>query len=255
MGQDLFSLAGQVALVTGASKGLGLAMAEAMAEAGATVVLNGRTAATLDSRVKEFAGKGLKASTAPFDVTDPEACRKAVADVIAQHGKLDILVCNAGNQHRKPLIEWELADWHSLMNTHLTSAFVLGQAAAKHMIPRGTGRIIMIGSIMSTLARPTVHGYTAAKSGLWGLTRTMAAELGPKGINVNAIAPGFFVTDMNTALVENPEFKSWIEKRVPLGRWADPKELGGAAVFLASKAGSYVNGHLLTVDGGLVTSV
>ncbi len=255
MGQDLFSLAGQVALVTGASKGLGLAMAEAMAEAGATVVINGRSPDTLASQVKRLEGKGLKASAAAFDVTDPEACKKAVPDVVARHGKLDILICNAGNQHRKPLIEWELADWHSLMNTHLTSAFVLGQAAAKHMIPRGQGRIIMIGSIMSTLARPTVHAYTAAKSGLWGLTRTMAAELGPKGINVNAIAPGFFVTDMNTALVENPEFKSWIEKRVPLGRWADPKELGGAAVFLASKAGSYVNGHLLSVDGGIVTSL
>ena len=255
MSRDLFSLAGQVALVTGASKGLGLAMAEAMAEAGATVALNRRSAETLAARVKELEGKGLKASAAPFDVTDPEACKKGMADVIARHGKLDILICNAGNQHRKPLIEWELDDWHSLMNTHLTSAFVLGQAAAKHMIPRGTSRIIMIGSIMSTLARPTVHAYTAAKSGIWGLTRTMAAELGPKGINVNAIAPGFFVTDMNTALVENPDFKSWIETRVPLGRWADPKELGGAAVFLASKAGSYVNGHLLTVDGGLVTTV
>ena len=255
MGQDLFSLAGQVALVTGASKGLGLAMAEALAEAGATVVLNARSADTLNAEVKRLQGKGLKASAAPFDVTDAEACKKAIPAVVERHGKLDILICNAGNQHRKPLVEWELADWHSLMNTHLTSAFVLGQAAAKHMIPRGYGRIIMIGSIMSLLARPTVHGYTAAKSGLWGLTRTMAAELGPKGINVNAIAPGFFVTDMNTALVENPEFKSWIEKRVPLGRWADPKELGGAAVFLASKAASYVNGHLLAVDGGLVTSV
>ena len=255
MGQDLFSLAGQVALVTGASKGLGFAMAEAMAEAGATVALNGRSGATLAPQVKALEAKGLKASAQAFDVTDPDACKRGVAEVIARHGKLDILICNAGNQHRKPLIEWELADWHNLMNTHLTSAFVLGQAAAKHMIPRGTGRIIMIGSIMSTLARPTVHAYTAAKSGIWGLTRTMAAELGPKGINVNAIAPGFFVTDMNTALVENPEFKSWIEKRVPLGRWADPKELGGAAVFLASKAGSYVNGHLLTVDGGLVTTV
>lgn len=255
MGQDLFSLAGQVALVTGASKGLGLAMAEALAEAGATVVLNARSADTLNAEVKRLEGKGLKASAAPFDVTDAEACKKAIPDVVARHGKLDILICNAGNQHRKPLVEWELSDWHNLMNTHLTSAFLLGQAAAKHMIPRGHGRIIMIGSIMSLLARPTVHGYTAAKSGLWGLTRTMAAELGPKGINVNAIAPGFFVTDMNTALVENPEFKSWIEKRVPLGRWADPKELGGAAVFLASKAGSYVNGHLLSVDGGLVTSV
>ena len=184
MSRDLFSLAGQVALVTGASKGLGLAMAEAMAEAGATVALNGRSAETLAARVKEFEAKGLKASAAPFDVTDPEACKKGMADVIARHGKLDILICNAGNQHRKPLIEWELDDWHSLMNTHLTSAFVLGQAAAKHMIPRGTGRIIMIGSIMSTLARPTVHAYTAAKSGIWGLTRTMAAELGPKGILV-----------------------------------------------------------------------
>ena len=255
MARDLFSLDGQVALITGSSRGLGYAMAEAVAEAGATVILNGRSADSLAGRVKGLEGRGLKASALAFDVADPAACRKAVDDAVKRHGRLDVLVCNAGNQIRKPLVDWELEDWHSILNTHLTSSFVLAQAAARHMLPRKSGRIIMICSIMSLLARPTVHGYTAAKSGLWGLTRTLASELGPQGINVNAIAPGFFVTDMNTALVENPTFKSWIEGRVPLKRWADPKELGGAAVFLASKAASYVNGHLLAVDGGLMTTV
>lgn len=250
-GTDLFNLDGQVALVTGASRGLGLAMATAMAEAGATVVLNGRDPTTLEAAAARLRDAGHQADTAPFDVGDEAAARAGVDAAIERHGRLDILICNAGVQHRKPFLEWETSDFRRVVEINLTSCFVLAQQAARHMVPRGSGRIIMTASIMSQLARPTVHAYVAAKSGLWGLTRSLAAELGPLGLTANAIAPGFYGTEMNTALVNNPEFTAWVESRVPLGRWGEPEEIGGAAVFLAAEAGAYVNGHMLLVDGGL----
>ncbi len=249
---DLFSLRDQVVLITGASRGLGLAMAHAMADAGALVVLNGRDEKALNAAADAFKAKGQKAEIAAFDVTDFDACAREVAAIARRHGRLDAVVLNAGINHRKPLLEWETADFQRVMDTNLTGCFVLAREAARVMIPRGAGRIIFTGSIMGIVARPTVHAYAAAKAGMGGMAKTLAVKLGPKGITVNVICPGFFDTEMNTALTQNPEFDAWVKSRCPLGRWAQPDEIGGAAVFLASRAGSYVNGHMLVVDGGLV---
>ncbi len=251
----LFSLQDHVALITGASRGLGLAMATAMAEAGALVVLNGRDAATLTAAAEGLRARGLKAGIAAFDVSDFDACAREVAAIAARHGRLDAVVLNAGINHRKPLLEWETEDFLRVLNINLTGCFVLAREAARAMIPRGSGRIIFTGSIMGIVARPTVHAYAAAKAGLGGMAKTLAVELAPKGLTVNVICPGFFDTEMNTALTQNPEFDAWVKQRCPMGRWAQPEELGGAAVFLASRAGSYMNGHMLVVDGGLTINM
>lgn len=248
---DLFSLKDQVALVTGGSRGLGLAMATAMAEAGATVVLNGREAKTLGAAAKTLTDRGLKADIAPCDVSDFAAASRMVAEVAGKHGRLDAAVLNAGIQHRLPLLDWDVKDFQRVVDTNLTACFVLAREAARAMLPRGSGRIIMTGSIMGIVARPTIHAYISAKAGLAGLCKSLAVELGPKGINTNVICPGYFETEMNTALAQNAEFTAWVNSRVPVGRWAKPREIGGAAVFLASPAGSYVNGHMLVVDGGM----
>jgi gluconate 5-dehydrogenase len=252
---DLFSLQGQVALITGASRGLGLAMASAMAEAGARVVLNGRDPATLTVAAEALRARGLAAEIAAFDVSDFAACAREVAAIAARHGRLDAVVLNAGINHRRPLLEWETADFEHVLSVNLTGCFVLAREAARVMIPAGAGRIIFTGSVMGIVARPTVHAYAAAKAGLAGMSKTLAMELAPHGITVNTICPGFFDTEMNTALTQNPQFDAFVKSRCPLGRWARPEELGGAAVFLASRAGSYVNGHMLVVDGGLVVNM
>lgn len=243
---DLFRLDGRVALVTGASRGLGFAMAEAMAAHGAHVIVNARDPAAVAEAAGRIGGEAM-----PFDVSDGPATLAAMKEIEARHGRLDILVNNAGVQHRVPITEWTDEDFERVLAINLTACFRLAREAARLMLPRRSGRIISTGSVGALLGRPTIHGYIAAKAGLHGITRSLAAELGPHGITVNALAPGYFATELNTALVNDEAFSAWVCKRTPLGRWAEPKELGGAVVFLASDAGSYVSGHVLAVDGAI----
>jgi gluconate 5-dehydrogenase len=250
---NLFSLAGKTALVTGSSRGLGWAIAQGMARAGAHVVLNGRDEAALANRLKDLKAEGLSGSVTAFDVTDEGQSVRAVRSGAEGHG-LDVIVCNAGVQHRRALVDFETADYERVIATNQTACFVLAREAARHMIGQGRGRIIFIASVMSQVARPTVSAYIVSKGALRAMTAALAVELGPQGITCNAIAPGYFVTDLNKALVDDAAFSAFVESRTPLGRWGQPEEIAGAAVFLAAPAGSYVNGHILTVDGGLVVN-
>jgi gluconate 5-dehydrogenase len=251
----MFSLAGRVALVTGASRGLGLAMAEGMAAAGATVVLNGRHVDSLRAAAEQVRATGGATDIAVFDVADEKAAVAAVGEIARRHGRIDILVNNAGIVSRAPLGESKTADWQRVIDVNLTALYVLAREAARTMIERRWGRIVNVGSIMSLIGRATIPSYVAAKHGVAGLTKSLAAELGQHGITANAIAPGYFTTEINTALKENPDFDRLIVSRTPLRRWGEPKELAGAAVFLASDAASYVNGHVLVVDGGMTTTL
>ena len=250
-----FDLGGKTALVTGGGSGLGLAMARGLAEAGARVVLNGRGIAKLDAAVAAMRSDGLQADTAVFDVTDSAAVNAGIADVIVRFGAVDILVNNAGVQHRAPIDQFSDADWRRVMATNLDAPFFLARAVIPAMKTRRAGKIINIASLMSTLARPTTVPYQTSKGGIAMLTRGLAVELAPHGIQVNAIAPGFFATEMNAALTGNPEFSAWVERRTPAGRWAAPEELAGAAVFLASSAAGFVTGQVLYVDGGFTAGM
>jgi gluconate 5-dehydrogenase len=250
-----FDLTGRVALVTGAYRGLGFAIARGMAQAGATVILNGRQPDALAKSVQTLRDEGLRAEFAAFDVVQQEAIRAAVDTIVGKHGAIDILVNNAGIQRRGPFVEFRRKDWDDIIATNLTAPFPVSQAVLPPMIARKRGKIIHIASLMSELARPTIVPYTAAKGGVRQLTRGMAVELAPHGIQVNAIAPGYFATEMNRALIDNEDFNAWVCKRTPAGRWGQPVELAGLAVFLASSAADYMTGQIVIMDGGMSVSL
>jgi gluconate 5-dehydrogenase len=254
MVQELFSLKGKQALVTGSSQGIGLAIAEGLAQAGAKVVLNGRDLKKLTLAKAALERKGVVVAAATFDVTDEEEVETAVGYIERERGPIDILFNNAGMQFRTALEDYPLEKWRELMRVNVESAFIVGKSVAKHMIARKQGKIINISSVQSELGRPTIAPYTATKGAIKMLTKGMCADWAKHNIQVNAIGPGYFKTPLNQALVDNPEFSSWLEKRTPAGRWGNVEELVGAAVFLASGASSFINGHILYVDGG-ITSV
>jgi gluconate 5-dehydrogenase len=246
-----FDLSGKIALVTGAYRGLGFAIATGLARAGATVVLNARKAEALDEAAQALREQGLAADTSVFDVTDRAAVHAAVADIRAAHGAVDILFNNAGIQRRGALVDFSQSDWDAVIATNLTAPFIVSQAVLPGMIAKRRGKIVHIASLMSEMARPSVVPYTAAKGGVRQLTRGMAVELAPHNIQVNAIAPGYFATEMNRALLDNAEFTAWVNKRTPAGRWGNPTEIAGLAVFLASSASDYVTGQMMIIDGGM----
>ncbi len=253
MSFPLFSLEGKRALVTGSSQGIGFALAKGLAEHGASIVLNGRDPGKIEAAAADLASVGRKVSTALFDVTSAEAVRNGIEEVEGGDGPIDILINNAGMQFRTPLEDFPIDRWEQLLTTNISSVFYVGQAVARHMIARGRGKIINIASVQSELARPGIAPYTATKGAVRNLTRGMCADWAKHGLQVNAIAPGYFKTPLNQALVDSTEFSGWLEKRTPAARWGNVEELVGAAVFLSSEASSFVNGHTLYVDGGITT--
>jgi gluconate 5-dehydrogenase len=250
-----FRLDHRVALVTGSSTGIGLAMARGLAQAGATVVLNARNAARLHDAAGALRAEGLKAHARAFDVGDSAAVDAAVAEIEAEVGPIDILVNNAGTTRRMALTEVSDADWRTVLQTNLDAAFFLGRAVARRMIPRMRGRIVNTCSVMSDLARPSTAPYSTSKGALKMLTKAMAVELAPHGITVNGIAPGYFKTELTAPLVADETFNSWVINRTPARRWGSVDELAPAVVFLCSDGAAYVNGHLLVVDGAMTATL
>ena len=255
MNSSLFSLENQIVLISGSSRGLGWSMAKAVAEAGATVLLHGRDESLLKDRKRHLQELGLNVEYYIFDVANDNEVLAAFGKIREQHGKLDGLINNAGIQHRRPLTEFELEDFDRVIDTNLRASWLLSREAVRFMQGQGSGSIVNIASIMGPQARKTISAYTTSKAGVVGLTKALAVELGPQGIRCNGIAPGFFATEMNTALVNDAEFTAFVSGRTPMQRWGDPDELGGAAVFLLSKAASYINGNVIFVDGGLACQV
>jgi len=248
---ELFSLRNRIAVVTGASRGLGLAMARALGEAGASVVLTARSEAALGGAVAQLRAAGLDAHAEAFDLADEAALAAAVARIVERFGRIDILVNNAGVCIWSGLHESTNEAWRRTIETNLTAPYLMAREASRTMIEHRWGRIINIGSYVSVLGRERLQAYVASKHGIAGLTKSLAGELGRYGVTSNAIAPGFFMTEMAEPVRRDPARMQAFTNCIALGRWGDPAELAGAVVFLASAAGSYVNGHVLHVDGGV----
>lgn len=246
-----FDLSGKRALITGSSQGIGFALAKGLKDAGAKIVLNGRDRAKLDTAATDLETQ----ETLAFDATDHDGVRGAIDGFEQDHGAIDILINNAGMQHRTALEDFPADAFERLLQTNVASVFHVGQACARHMISRKAGKIINIASVQTALARPGIAPYTATKGAVANLTKGMATDWAQHGLQCNAIAPGYFDTPLNAALVADPEFSGWLEKRTPAGRWGNVEELVGAAIFLSSDASSFVNGHTLFVDGGITASL
>lgn len=252
---DLFNLDGKTALITGSSQGIGFALAQGLASAGAAIVLNGRDTTKLEHAADALRETGASIKICAFDVTDHEAVKQAVDQLEADGTQLDILVNNAGMQHRGPLEEFEPAAFEKLLQTNIASVFHVSQAVGKHMISRGEGKIVNIASVQTALARPGIAPYTATKGAVGNLTKGMATDWAKYGLQCNAIAPGYFDTPLNAALVADETFSAWLKTRTPAGRWGNVEELVGACIFLTASASSFVNGHTLYVDGGITASL
>ena len=255
MSLTLFDLTGKRALITGSSQGIGFALARGMGAAGAEIVLNGRDLGKLDAATRTLRGEGLTVHTLAFDVTDHNGVRAAVDGFEATIGPIDILVNNAGMQHRAPLEDFPADAFERLLQTNVASVFHVGQAVARHMIARGAGKIVNIASVQSALARPGIAPYTATKGAVSNLTKGMATDWAKHGLQCNAIAPGYFITPLNKALIDDPVFSDWLAKRTPAGRWGNVEELVGSCIFLASAASSFVIGTTIFVDGGITASL
>lgn len=258
---NLFALDGAVALVTGSSRGIGRELAIGFGRAGATVVVHGRDTTKLDSTLVEIRalaeaeGWAGAISASSFDVTAEAEVDRAIDGILEEHGRLDVLVNNAGITHREPLVDVSLDDWNRVIETNLTGAFLVGRSAAQPMLAQGSGSIINICSVQTDLARPTIAPYVAAKGGLRNLTRAMTAEWASRGVRVNGIAPGYIATELTAPLIADEDFNSWITGRTPAGRWGAVADLVGPAVFLASDAAAFVHGQVLFVDGGMTVVV
>jgi len=252
---DSFDIKNKVVLITGSSGGIGYTLAKGMAMHGATVIINGRNETKIQNTVIELIHRGLNVHGYVFDVNDSAEVNQQIVRIEKEVGPIDVLVNNAGIQIRKPLEDFAEKDWKQIIDTNLTSAFIVSKAVVKGMIKRRQGKIINICSLMSELGRPTIAPYAASKGGLRMLTRAMCVEWARYNIQINGVGPGYFITDMTSSLAEDPQFDSWLKNRTPAARWGDPAELVGTAVFLASKASSYINGQIIYVDGGLLAAI
>src|SRR3989339_165659 len=252
MDNQLFDLSGKVALVTGAAEGICFALACGLGEAGARVVISGRSKERLQHAISKLTAEGLAASGHRFSVASAAEVRAAIPAIEKEVGPIDILVNNAGIQRRSPLEQFSEAAWREVLDTNLTGIFLVSQQVARGMIERKTGKIINVCSLMCEVARPTIAAYTAAKGGVQQLTKAMAIEWAKHNIQVNGLGPGYIRTEMNRALTEDPQFDSWIKARTPIGRWGEPADLAGTAVFLASAASNFITGQIIYVDGGIL---